>query len=203
MMDILSWGVASASQDAGEDLARFCMQAQADGVTFRSIGIVEARMVPEDVCALAALVGEAARRRKVMLATAESCTGGLVAGALTAVAGSSDWFAGGVVAYANAVKTTVLGVPQEVLAAHGAVSAECVIAMARGVCRVLGTSGAVAISGIAGPGGGTPTKPVGLVWMAWVVEDTCAVRSFHFSGDRAAVRTAAVRAALVGLGERL
>lgn len=152
---------------------------------------------------LAAQVGEIARRHGAMLATAESCTGGLVAGALTAVPGSSEWFAGGIVAYANAVKTAVLGVPQEVLAVHGAVSSECVTAMAQGVCRLLGASAAVAISGIAGPGGGTPVKPVGLVWMAWVVDGAGAARSFHFSGDRAAVRAAAVRAALVGLGERL
>lgn len=157
----------------------------------------------EDILALAVQVGNAARQRGVMLATAESCTGGLVAGALTAVPGSSDWFVGAVVAYVNAVKTEVLGVPQEVLAAHGAVSAACVTAMAQGVRQVLGASAAVAISGIAGPGGGTPAKPVGLVWMAWSVGSTCAALAFHFPGDRAAVRKASVSAALTGFLERL
>lgn len=148
---------------------------------------------------LAATVGELAAARGVLLATAESCTGGLVAGALTAVAGSSAWFVGGVVAYANAVKERLLGVDPAILAAHGAVSGPCVAAMAQGVARLLGASAAVAVSGIAGPGGGTPSKPVGLVWLGWWLEGAAETRSFRFAGDRAAVRWAAVDAALAGL----
>ncbi len=156
-----------------------------------------------EVVVLAARVGELAEMRRVLLATAESCTGGLVAGALTAVAGSSAWFVGGVVAYANAVKEQLLGVSPAILAAHGAVSAPCVEAMVVGVCRLLGASAALAVSGIAGPGGGSIAKPVGLVWIAWWLAGRSVVRSFYFSGDRAAVRYAATTAALVGLIELL
>ena len=108
---------------------------------------------------------ELCRERGLTLATAESCTGGLVAARLTSVPGSSDVFLGGVVAYANEVKEAELDVPAEVLAEHGAVSAETAAAMARGARERLGADVAVAVTGIAGPGGGTPEKPVGLVYL--------------------------------------
>jgi len=149
-------------------------------------------------------LGEMAVARGLWVATAESCTGGLVAGTITAVPGSSAWFRGGVVAYANEVKTGLLGVPEAVLRREGAVSGPCVEAMAYGVARLLGASVAVAVSGIAGPGGGSPERPVGLVWLGWYVGAAVFSQRVVWSGrDRAAVRWAAVEAALAGLVERL
>jgi nicotinamide-nucleotide amidase len=134
---------------------------------------------------------------------AESCTGGGVAHAITEVAGSSGYFETGYVTYSNAAKTRQLDVPQATLAAHGAVSREVVNAMVAGACRDSGASLAVAISGVAGPGGGSEDKPVGTVWLAWgdihAQEAVCR----HFEGDRHAVREQALRAALVGLIVRL
>lgn len=141
-------------------------------------------------------LGQALRERGWRLAVAESCTGGLLAGALTGVAGSSDWFLGGVVAYANNVKTALLGVSPERLAAHGAVSEPVVLDMARGVRGLLGADLSASISGVAGPGGGTLDKPVGTVWVAWDGPAGLFARRFHFSGDRAEVRERSVRAAL-------
>jgi len=140
------------------------------------------------------------------LATAESCTGGLVAAACTAVPGSSDWFQGGVVAYHNEVKTAQLGVPGSVLQQHGAVSIETVQAMATGVCSLLGVAAGVALSGVAGPGGGTAEKPVGMVCIAVALDgEVREVRSetFHFGGDRAEVRRQSVLRALDMLLEAL
>ncbi len=130
------------------------------------------------------------------LATAESCTGGLIAARCTDVPGSSAWFIGGVVAYANEVKRDVLGVDPDLLAAHGAVSEPVVRAMAAGVRRLTGTRLAVAVSGVAGPDGGTPEKPVGTVWVAVADGGNVHARRFLFSGDRAAVRNATVDAAV-------
>jgi PncC family amidohydrolase len=136
------------------------------------------------------------------LATAESCTGGLVSAMVTEVPGSSDVFRGGVVAYANAVKQSLLGVPAEVLAAHGAVSAETVQAMAAGARAATGADIAVAVSGVAGPGGGTPEKPVGTAWIAWDGGGTAQARCFQFPGGRDRVRRAAAFAALEGVRRR-
>ncbi len=111
-------------------------------------------------------IARALLERRATLATAESCTGGYIAHRLTGVAGSSAYFVGGVVAYANEIKTALLDVPSEVIATHGAVSREVVELMARGACARLNSHYAVATSGIAGPGGGTKDKPVGTVWMA-------------------------------------
>jgi PncC family amidohydrolase len=130
------------------------------------------------------------------VATAESLTGGRVAAALTLPAGSSAYFLGSVVAYANPVKVELLGVPEEVLAEHGAVSEACARAMAEGVRRRLGARVALATTGIAGPGGGSPAKPVGLVWLAVAGDGGVQAESHQFSGDRAAVTEAATRAAL-------
>ncbi len=134
--------------------------------------------------------------RKMTCATAESCTGGGVGSAITAVPGSSEVFWGGVVSYDNSVKRDVLGVPQEVLDTAGAVSAECAEAMACGARRLLGTDLAVSVTGIAGPGGGAPGKPVGLVWFGVSSAGGVSSERRVFAGDRAAVRAAAVEHAL-------
>ena len=145
----------------------------------------------------------ALRDRNWRLATAESCTGGLVAACCTAVSGSSAWFAGAVVAYDNSIKEQVLRVAPSVLQVHGAVSGPCVEQMALGVRALLHTEVAVAISGVAGPTGATPGKPVGTVWIAWSVGQDLIAKRFLFPGDRAAVRLAAAETALAGLVERL
>ena len=111
-------------------------------------------------------VGELLKSQKMTLSTAESCTGGGVAALITSVPGSSEYFKGGIVAYSNEVKTSLLHVSPETLEKHGAVSQETVIEMARGALDALKTDCAIATSGIAGPGGGTPQKPVGTIWMA-------------------------------------
>ncbi len=111
-------------------------------------------------------VGELLKSQKMTLSTAESCTGGGVAALITSVPGSSEYFKGGIVAYSNEVKTSLLHVSPETLEKHGAVSQETVIEMARGAMEALKTNCAIATSGIAGPGGGTPQKPVGTIWMA-------------------------------------
>ena len=143
--------------------------------------------------------GLALRRRGWSLATAESCTGGWVAKCLTDVPGSSDYLERGFVSYSTAAKSQQLGVPTEVLDEHGAVSEAVVMAMASGARVRSGAQCAVAVSGVAGPGGGTPEKPVGLVWFAWATPDGVAVESEHFTGDRAAVRRAATGTALQGI----
>ncbi len=129
-------------------------------------------------------VGELLRMRKLKIATAESCTGGLIADRLTNVAGSSEYFPGGVVAYSNEVKASLLGVSSEILNTAGAVSEEVVIQMAQGACKLFGTEIAVSVSGIAGPGGGTLTKPVGTTWVGLAAPDGAWVRHFVWNGDR-------------------
>ena len=131
------------------------------------------------------------------LATAESCTGGLIGATLTAVAGASDVFQGGVISYQNGVKEALLGVSPETLARVGAVSADCARQMALGARRALGAGIAVSATGIAGPGGATPGKPVGLVYVgvAWG-EGLAEAFENHFTGDRDAVRAQTVRKAL-------
>ncbi|MCM0755882.1 CinA family protein [Desulfovibrio aminophilus] len=144
-------------------------------------------------------LGAALRARGLTLACAESCTGGLLAGALTSVAGSSDWFLGGVVAYHDLIKTRLLDVPETRLRRHGAVSEPVVAAMAHGARGAFCADLAVSISGIAGPGGGTPEKPVGTVWMAWASPEGVTTRKFLFEGDRAGVRDQSVAEAVAGL----
>ena len=134
--------------------------------------------------------------RQQTLATAESCTGGLVGAALTNLPGSSAWYLGGVVAYANDLKIRLLGVPAETLAARGAVSLETARAMAAGARAATGADFAVAITGIAGPAGGTPEKPVGLVFIGVAAPHGTATFKHHFSGSRADIRQAATEAAL-------
>ncbi len=159
--------------------------------------------LPAGCTALQEAVLHEARGRGLTVSCAESCTGGLVQGALTSVPGSSDAFMGGVVAYSDEAKRNVLGVPPEVLTRHGAVSAECARAMAEGVLRLYGTDLAVSVTGIAGPGGGSAEKPVGTVWFAVASVREGAVRSFAFlrnlRGDREGVRDRAVACALSAL----
>ena len=146
---------------------------------------------------LAAAVLAACRARNWRVATAESCTGGLVAAALTAIAGSSDVVERSFVTYSNKAKTELLGVPAETIAAHGAISAETAAAMASGALAHAPVDLAVSITGVAGPGGGTPQKPVGLVYLGVARRGgTARVERRIFSGDRGEIRRAAVVLAL-------
>ena len=149
-----------------------------------------------DLEAFALKLGRALHVRGWRLAAAESCTGGWIAKVLTDVAGSSQWFDGGVVAYSNAAKTALLGVGSDLLAAHGAVSEEAVCAMAEGARSRFATELAVAVSGIAGPGGGTPNKPVGTVHFAWSAPSGTTAARRLFAGGREAVRRQTVALAL-------
>ncbi len=144
----------------------------------------------------ATAVLERARARGWRIATAESCTGGLIAGALTEIPGSSDVVDCGFVTYSNAAKSAMLGVPEAVLAAHGAVSAEVVRAMAAGARARAGVDMAVSVSGVAGPGGGSADKPVGTVWFGLATPAGVQASRQLFPGDRAAVRRATVAQAL-------
>lgn len=144
-------------------------------------------------------LGECLRAYDNKLATAESCTGGLLASTLTDVSGSSEWFNGSVVAYSNEVKANLLGVPGDILEQHGAVSEPVVLAMAQGVLKTIGADVSVAISGIAGPTGGTPDKPVGTVWMAWAWPGGSRSKLYNFTGDRASIKDQSVMAAVNGL----
>lgn len=152
---------------------------------------------------LAERLGQQCLALSVVVTTAESCTGGGVAAAITDISGSSDWFETGYVTYSNTAKTRLLGVSEALLAQHGAVSQAVVEAMVEGACVDSGAQAGVAVSGVAGPGGGSAEKPVGTVWLAWRVGDRVDARCCHFHGDRAAVRHQAVIAALEGLLERL
>ena len=134
--------------------------------------------------------------KKLTCATAESCTGGGVGYAITGVSGSSAVFWGGVISYDNSVKRDVLGVPEAVLSTQGAVSSECAAAMAEGARRLLKTDLAVSVTGIAGPGGGSAEKPVGLVWFGLASKSGTTTEKHIFPGDREAVRTAAIEHAL-------
>lgn len=134
---------------------------------------------------LAEQLGELLRAKKLMMGTAESCTGGRIANMITLIARSSDYFAGGIVSYSNEVKHNVLGVSEENLRLHGAVSREVVEQMALGAIRTLGCDCSVATSGIAGPGGGTPEKPVGTVWVAAALNDQVVSHCYHFGTVRA------------------
>jgi nicotinamide-nucleotide amidase len=137
------------------------------------------------------------------ITTAESCTGGLIAGAMTDVSGSSNWFEQGVVTYSNRAKQNLLGVPSSVFDQHGAVSEACVLSMASGALRSSGADIAVSVSGVAGPGGGSAQKPVGTVWLAWAWGESVEAQHFLFAGQRSEVRMQAVVRALHGRIQRL
>jgi nicotinamide-nucleotide amidase len=151
-----------------------------------------------------AALGDALRRRGWMLTTAESCTGGLIAAACTALAGSSDWFERGFVTYSNAAKCELLGVPDALISAHGAVSAEVACAMATGALAYSHAQLAVAVTGIAGPAGASPGKAVGTVWLALARRSEPAhAELLQLQGGRAAVRAQTVQHALARLRECL
>jgi nicotinamide-nucleotide amidase len=163
---------------------------------------VDLNAVEAEVLALA----DALRRRGWHLASAESCTGGLIAAACTAVAGSSDWFERGFVTYSNAAKAEMLGVDPGLITAHGAVSEAVALAMARGAVDRAGVELGVAVTGIAGPGGATPGKPVGTVWLALAVRAAgtdiqARAERLQLAGNRSAVREQTVRQALQRLRE--
>lgn len=165
-------------------------------------------MAHDDIAALVVALAEALRARGWRLASAESCTGGLIAAACTDLAGSSDWFDRAVVSYSNEAKTELLGVPVALIAQHGAVSEPVVRAMVEGIQRSSRADLAVAVTGVAGPAGGTPSKPVGTVWFGFahrgadgavhVASERC-----RFDGDRAQVRHATVEHALRSLLQRM
>jgi nicotinamide-nucleotide amidase len=171
-------------------------EARADELFDGLTAPLERHLFSRDGRPVQELVLEACRARGLTLATAESCTGGLVAQRLTSVPGASDVFVGAIVAYSDDVKARELGVPRETLERHGAVSAETAVAMAAGARERLGADVAVAVTGIAGPGGGTEDKPVGLVFMHAEGPDGGRGLDFHFAGDRESIRR---RAAVTSL----
>jgi nicotinamide-nucleotide amidase len=152
---------------------------------------------------LARRVGERLKARSATVVTAESCTGGWVAQAITSVAGSSAWFDRGFITYSNDAKRELLGVHAETLAGHGAVSEQTAREMVRGALERSGATFAVSVTGIAGPGGGTPHKPVGTVCFAWAGGADVTSETRRFSGDRESVRRQSVIRALEGVLEKL
>ncbi|WP_353376145.1 CinA family protein [Microbulbifer sp. VTAC004] len=157
-----------------------------------------------DVTLLAQRLGKELDKRAWRVTAAESCTGGAVAAAITAIAGASSWFDGSVVSYANRIKHSVLGVDVKDLQQFGAVSEPVARQMACGVLAMMDANLSVAVSGIAGPDGGTEEKPVGTVWIAWAHADgqepvQIDARCFHFQGDRAEVQAQTVREAIKGM----
>ena len=150
---------------------------------------------------LVSQVGQALIDHKSMVVTAESCTGGMIAEALTDVAGSTAWFDRAYVTYSYESKREMLGVNETTIQKKGAVSKECVEEMVVGALQQSHANVSVACSGIAGPGGGTPDKPVGTVWLAWALQghDSVVTQKFHFEGDRQAVRAQTTEAALMGI----
>lgn len=161
-----------------------------------------ARVSDEELRQLATQLGEKLVARGWLLATAESCTGGWVGQLVTALPGSSRWYERGFITYANAAKSEMLGVPEATLSTHGAVSEETASAMAAGALKHSHAQATLAISGIAGPGGGTPQKPVGLVCYGWALADGTVMSSTcRLDGDREEIRSRAVAAALRGLIE--
>lgn len=182
---VTAWGLEPAEAEARLAAAVDMLRAAADGHAYGS-----------DDADLAAVVLETLRRGRHRLGVAESCTGGMLAERITAIPGASDTFIGGVVAYADVIKTAALKVPLETLEAHGAVSEETVRAMAEGAQRLFSVDCTIAVTGIAGPGGGTPEKPVGTVWLAARVHTTTRAVKRVFPGDREEIRRRAAQAGL-------
>lgn len=163
---------------------------------------MELSFVPTDdqLSALAERIATAMLQHKLMLAAAESCTGGWIAKSLTDLSGSSAWFEAGVVSYSNEAKMSLLGVRRETLERTGAVSEETALEMVAGALSRLNAGVAVAVTGIAGPTGGTAEKPIGTVWIGWQRRGSAArTQLFHFAGDREAVRRRTVAVALEGV----
>lgn len=162
--------------------------------------------VPYDLGVELEHLAERLRAKKWMFGTAESCTGGMVAALCTSMPGSSEWFEGGVVSYANALKSSLLRVPQNLIAEYGAVSQHVAESMALGALDALSVDVAVSITGIAGPAGGTEEKPVGTVWVAVSIRHAPVIvmsRCFHFRGGRDDIRMAAAHAAVYFVLDRL
>ncbi|MDM0115588.1 CinA family protein [Variovorax sp. J22R133] len=145
---------------------------------------------------LVALLADLLREKKWMLASAESCTGGLIAGACTEISGSSEWFERGFVTYSNDAKTEMLGIDPALIAEHGAVSEPVARAMVQGAVANSRALVALGVTGVAGPTGGTAEKPVGTVWFGWYVNGQVRSERRRFDGDRSAIRAATVRYAL-------
>ena len=156
-----------------------------------------------DTSSICQQLAKALQDRGLMMATAESCTGGMIAACCTDLSGSSLWFERGFVTYSNAAKSELLGVPADLISRHGAVSEPVARAMARGAVEHAHAQVSVAVTGIAGPTGGSPDKPVGTVWLAWCVAGEISSEQCVFDGDRAAVRQATVLHALQGVLKRL
>jgi nicotinamide-nucleotide amidase len=152
-----------------------------------------------DILDLALRAGHALKERGLVLTTAESCTGGGVAQAITEIAGSSEWFDRGFVVYSNVSKTELLGVPVDLIGQHGVVSEEVAEAMAKGALAKGGVSVALSTTGIAGPGGAVPGKPVGTICFGWAMKNRTHTERLLFAGDRQAVRRKTVAHALQGL----
>ncbi len=164
---------------------------------------MQTNSVPDDLMALVARIGSRLVARSQTVTTAESCTGGLIAAALTEVGGSSAWFERGFVTYSNQAKSEMLDVPAAFIEGLGAVSEPVVAAMAQGACERAGAQWGIAVSGIAGPSGGTPEKPVGTVWLAWATPGGIVTECRHFAGERSAIRAQTVAHALAKLDELL
>jgi nicotinamide-nucleotide amidase len=160
-------------------------------------------LAESDTPALVALLADLLPARGWMMATAESCTGGLIAAACTERAGSSDWFERGFVTYSNEAKHELLGIDMALIEAHGAVSEAVARAMVEGAIARSRAQAAVSVTGVAGPSGGSPDKPVGTVWFGWSVAGQVRSERRRFAGDRAAVRAATVHYALQTLAELL
>lgn len=152
-----------------------------------------------NIYVLSKTIGKILIKKRMTIAVAESCTGGMIGGALTAVPGSSSYFMGGVIVYDNRVKRSVLRVPETTISRHGAVSRQTVAAMACGVRNLLKTDCAIAVSGVAGPGGGTKKKPAGLVYIAVAVQNVLKCFKRRFRGTRSGIRRHAVRESLCQL----
>lgn len=153
----------------------------------------------DDITQLAAILGQQLLKAKAQVSTAESCTGGGIAEAITRIPGSSAWFEAGYITYSNRQKTQQLEVPEQLFSRVGAVSREVVEAMASGAQASSSALFSVAVSGVAGPDGGSAEKPVGTVWICWGAAQQLVAERFQFAGDRDAVRRQTVKAALEGL----
>ena len=159
--------------------------------------------VPDAAASLCQSLAQVLQQRGWMMATAESCTGGLIAGACTGLSGSSVWFERGFVTYSNLAKQQMLGVPESLLVAHGAVSEPVAAAMAQGAVQQSAAQVALSVTGVAGPTGGSVEKPVGTVWFGWQLAGQTLTEHHLLAGDRAQVRAQTVQIALAGLLQRL
>ena len=174
-------------------------QASSNSLPAAVVKVARAPISDAELRRLAAELGRKLVERGAMFASAESCTGGLIAARVTDIAGSSAWFDRAFVTYSNAAKQSMLGVPAELIMSHGAVSEPVVHAMCEGVLKHSQADLSVSVSGVAGPDGGSAEKPVGTVWISWQQRQQPAIAScYHFDGDRRAVRQLAVEYALTG-----